>query len=471
MEIKKKYLLEHGNQEDPLENKEKEEGIIGKWQCTICTFMNEKGTKKCEMCENDIPIEKLKEFEEAYKKKNEEKKEEKDDKVINNINNDNDNKNIVNYLFKDVIIKYVFICYNSNSNEPFAPFILIAILFDNINKRMIIVTYKLMINILVPKDFIRYENNNFENNINQKKFSTIESAMQNLTEYYFDNINTLYPLFLGENKDNIYNHLIPIEEKHLSISVSQVFDSYVFDNKNEIKLCVLAEVGKEKNKIFIFNIKNKEKLNDIGKDSIIIEEIEDKEEIDIKKNFESIEQNLNLSEVKIFKDLNYIYLFNKKGYLSIDNQEKIKPVKFEKEIPSFQQIIPQFNSKEEIYKFEIYDECNIIDIKINNSQDKNEEIKIQQEPKNIDIEKLDINSLSEREIILLSKMFDFQRVNIQLSNNPSNVKGLIKSQTENPNEYNKIYFNNTSKKKTLYLSNNQFILLSNIDILLNPKKN
>jgi hypothetical protein len=140
---------------------------------------------------------------------------------------------------------------------------------------MIIVTYKLMINILVPKDFIRYENNNFENNINQKKFSTIESAMQNLTEYYFDNINTLYPLFLGENKDNIYNHLIPIEEKHLSISVSQVFDSYVFDNKNEIKLCVLAEVGKEKNKIFIFNIKNKEKLNDIGKDSIIIEEIED----------------------------------------------------------------------------------------------------------------------------------------------------------------------------------------------------
>ena len=334
---------------------------------------------------------------------------------------------------------------------------------------MIIVTYKLMINILVPKDFIRYENNNFENNINQKKFSTIESAMQNLTEYYFDNINTLYPLFLGENKDNIYNHLIPIEEKHLSISVSQVFDSYVFDNKNEIKLCVLAEVGKEKNKIFIFNIKNKEKLNDIGKDSIIIEEIEDKEEIDIKKNFESIEQNLNLSEVKIFKDLNYIYLFNKKGYLSIDNQEKIKPVKFEKEIPSFQQIIPQFNSKEEIYKFEIYDECNIIDKIINNSQDKNEEIKIQQEPKNTDIEKLDINALSEREIILLSKMFDFQRANINLSNNPSNVKGIIKSQTENPNEYNKIYFNNTSKKKTLYLSNNQFILLSNIDILLNPK--
>ena len=76
------YLLEHGNQEDPLKNKEKEEGIIGKWQCTICTFMNEKGTKKCEMCENDIPIEKLKEFEEAYKKKNEEKKEEKDDKVL-----------------------------------------------------------------------------------------------------------------------------------------------------------------------------------------------------------------------------------------------------------------------------------------------------------------------------------------------------------------------------------------------------
>ena len=65
------YLLEHGNQEDPDEIKEKKEKsdiIIGKWQCSICTFMNENGTKICEICESPIPKEKLKEFEEASKK-------------------------------------------------------------------------------------------------------------------------------------------------------------------------------------------------------------------------------------------------------------------------------------------------------------------------------------------------------------------------------------------------------------------
>ena len=72
-----------------------------------------------------------------------------------------------------------------------------------------------MINFLIPKDFIHFEKNSFLNNINQKQFSSLKLAMENLNNCYFDNINTLYPLYLGENKNASYNHLIPIEEKHL----------------------------------------------------------------------------------------------------------------------------------------------------------------------------------------------------------------------------------------------------------------
>ena len=216
-----------------------------------------------------------------------------------------------------------------------------------------------------------------------------------------------------------------------------------------------------------FNIKNNEKHNDISKDSIIIEEIEDKEEIDIKKAFEEINKEINLNEVKILKDILNIYLISKKGYIHINNNDKINSVKFEKEISELRQVIPKFNSIDEIDTFEIYDnDGKIDDINVNNNLNTNIEKIISSEVNLIDIDKIDVNTLSENEITLLSKMLDFQRVNINLTNNPNDIKGLIKSETNNPNEYNKIYFDNCTNKKTLHLSNEQFILLSNIDILM-----
>ena len=173
-----------------------------------------------------------------------------------------------------------------------------------------------------------------------------------------------------------------------------------------------------------FNIKNNEKHNDISKDSIIIEEIEDKEEIDIKKAFEEINKEINLNEVKILKDILNIYLISKKGYIHINNNDKINSVKFEKEISELRQVIPKFNSIDEIDTFEIYDnDGKIDDINVNNNLNTNIEKIISSEVNLIDIDKIDVNTLSENEITLLSKMLDFQRVNINLTNNPNNIKG------------------------------------------------
>ena len=86
------YLLENPplNDNDEKEKEKKEENEkkskikIEKWQCEVCTFINEKGDLNCEMCESPIPEKILKEFEEKTKKlKEEEEKKKKSEEEKN----------------------------------------------------------------------------------------------------------------------------------------------------------------------------------------------------------------------------------------------------------------------------------------------------------------------------------------------------------------------------------------------------
>ena len=176
--------------------------VIKNWQCSVCTYMNEKGTKTCEMCDSPIPKAILDKFEKSSKTVSKPEHKESPKPITGP-----KEENKFEPDFKDVIVKGIHICFNP-TKDPLAPFLLVVVMFNFVENKMIISVYKLMINLLAAKDFITYEKDKLvTDNIILNKYSSLEVAMKNLNSNYFHNLHTLFPLYVSEGEEN---HLIPM---------------------------------------------------------------------------------------------------------------------------------------------------------------------------------------------------------------------------------------------------------------------
>jgi hypothetical protein len=229
-------LLENNSKNDVgTGNISSSKNFIKKWSCPQCTYEND-GLDKCEMCEAKIPDNLYEKFLNDYtkgidnEKKKEPKKEEKkevkvEDKDLN-LMEDND------IIYKDVLIKNIHICYDPYGSDPFSPFVLVAILFNYVENKMIVNTYKLMINPICINSFIQFNNGKYTENITNRREPDLKILMSILNQKHFYNVNILYPIFIGENKNNKNNnyiHLIPVDHQTHEIKIQSFFDSCVYN--------------------------------------------------------------------------------------------------------------------------------------------------------------------------------------------------------------------------------------------------
>ena len=490
------YLLENPplNDNDEKEKEKKEENEkkskikIEKWQCEVCTFINEKGDLNCEMCESPIPEKILKEFEEKTKKLKEEeekkkKSEEEKNKKLNKEKKEEKKKPEIIYKYQNVTILKVHIVFNPKSKDSIAPFLLICNFFDHIKSELIIVVYKLMINPLILKDFLKINNNNIiSENITNRQFSSIQNAIQYLNQNYFNNLHTLFPLFLGENKNDTYKHLIPIEETNIKINITSYFDSNYYFENNEIVLNVLVENTQQQIEILHFDISNKFKFDSIFNKSltIVLNNKQELKKLNLKQEIEKINKDEFLTDIKIFVDNEKILIISKSVFLSVNKKNNFDLVckkLSEEQIKNFKRINTIYNENEKIIKLEIYDEnLKIIDLNLEenninkNNLDSNNEIII-------DLDKINIDEFTENEINSFSENLDFEKVDLNLSKNP-NLNGLTKS-NKNNNLFNKFYYNSNKinnlqitlnePKSIISIELNLIFNLKNTNILQNNK--
>lgn len=469
------YLLENPSiSTETDESKTESKKIkIKNWQCSVCTFMNEKGTNICEMCESPIPKSVLEEFEKKQKSEKPQQEKKEEEKTEQKPTTKSENDNIPR--FKDVIIKGVHICFNP-TQDPLAPFLLVVIMFDYVQNKMIISVYKLMINLLVAKDFISYEKDKLiSENISLQKYTSINMAMRGLNENFFHNLHTLFPLYVSEGEEN---HLIPIEYASMSIDVTSVYDSYTYDLDNttgNIKLLVLCEMKDEKVELNEFVIVNKYKFNDISQDSVTIEQVKKGENVvDIRKQFNGASF---LTELKVFCDANNAVVVGKGGVVCIKNNKECITKIIESNLGLLRNVKPKYNEDFSVIEsVEIFDdEGKVIKVDlVESSKKENKENDFKRSNvdsmKDLDSSKIDLSNISENEIASLSQMLDVERARIDLSKCDTTLRGLVKPSNGLPNEYNKIYFNTDfSTNKKISLSQPSFILLSNIDIAFNAK--
>ena len=438
--------------------------VIKNWQCSVCTYMNEKGTKTCEMCDSPIPKAILDKFEKSSKtvSKPEHKESPKPTtgpKEENKFEPD----------FKDVIVKGIHICFNP-TKDPLAPFLLVVVMFNFVENKMIISVYKLMINLLAAKDFITYEKDKLvTDNIILNKYSSLEVAMKNLNSNYFHNLHTLFPLYVSEGEEN---HLIPIEHKSLSVDVTSIYDSFTYDIDivtGNVKLDVLCEMKDGNVQLCQYDIKSEYKFNDISKETLSIVPIEQFAKIDIRKQFDD---SSFLTELKVLSDSKNEYVVGKGGIVVINDKEVTKKG-FNSTVGLLRNVIPKYNSEyKSIESIDIYDDNGkIINVDIIDSNEKqlpsNDK---KEENKTFTVSKLEIGKITEEEISSLSQMLDVERIKINLSKSDSTLKGLIKSSQSLPGEFNKIYYNTSlNLPKHIELSNKNFVILSEIDLVFNMK--
>ena len=481
------YLLENPplNDNDEKEKEKREENEkklkikIEKWQCEVCTFINEKGDLNCEMCESPIPEKILKEFEEKTKKMKEEeekkkKSEEEKNKSLKKDQTEEIKKPEIIYKYQNVTILKVHIVFNPKSNDSIAPFLLICNFFDHIKSELIIVVYKLMINPLILKDFIKINNNNIiSENITNRQFSSIQNAIQYLNQNFFNNLHTLFPLFLGENKNESYKHLIPIEEANFKLNITSYFDSNYYFEKNEIVYNILIENSEQKIEILTFDINNKFKFDSIFNKSltIVLNNKQELKNIKIKEEIEKINKDEFLTDIKIFADNEKILIVTKSVFLTINkknNYNLICKKLSEEQIKNFKRINTIYNENEQIKKLEIYDE-NLKIVDLNLEENKNYNKNISYDSNNeiiIDLDKININDFTENEIDSFAENLDFEKVDLNLSKNP-NLNGLTKSHKNN-NFYNKFYYNsNKINNLTITLNEPKSIISIELNLLFN----
>ena len=480
--------------------------FIGKWNCPQCTYENN-GLEKCEMCESKIPDDIYEKFLNNYtkgisnEKKQEPKKiEKKEEKVENkdmNLMEDND------VIYKDVLIKNIHICYDPYGSDPYAPFVLVAILFNYVENKMIVNTYKLMINPLCINSFIQFNNGKYSENITNRREHDIKILMNILNQKHFYNVNILYPIFIGENKNNSnennYMHLIPIDHQTHEIKIQSFFDSCAYnynyyDKNHKIKSLSLFALNEEPEKFFTITeylIQCPLYVFDTNKKSniIIVTKLFNLDKNILRNSIQKICNGEFITELKIFQDEKLLYILSKGGYISIskENQNIIEEKMFNNshEIDLLKRVVPIYDKTfKEIIEFMIYDENQSITINIK-GEDKNmkkeeEIIDDMNKKEEFNLEQINIKSLNINEINNLSNLLDTQKVEIVLpnkggsintNNNDNEVKGLVNVRD---NYYNKIYFDVNKKGKIIKkikLKKSLFVPSSDIDIVFNLKYN
>ena len=491
------------------------QNFIGKWSCPMCTYDNVV-VDKCEMCQNPIPeelyekflndytkVNKEKEKEKKEEKKEEKKKEEEKEKIKDdrdlNLMEDN------NIVFKDVLIKNIHIIYDPYSNDPFAPFMLVAILFDCVNNHLFLNCYKLMINPLCLNSFIQFNNGKFSENITNRRDPDVKLITSILNQKHFYNIHILFPKFTGEhldeNKD--YVHLIPIEHQSYEIKIQSFFDSCVYnygyyENDNKYKnltLFTLIEEPEKNLKINEYEIQSplylfEPNVNKKGDMLFISNQFNlNGENNNLKEALQRISQTEFITELKIFQDKTYLYILDKNGYIIISKKEHIiiKEAIFNstKKIQLLKEVIPIYNKTfDQINNFIILDEGQNINIEINPIEAKNEKVlknKSEEEEIKLDIANLDIKKFTVNEIENLPNLLDTEKIDIKSwteedLNRPdeekiNGIKGMNKVSDK---YYNKIYFDINKKGKTtkrIQFENSKFIVSTDLDISFNLRNN
>ena len=507
------YILSNPDLSDTYVNKNEEnnlpnsKGFIGKWVCPQCTYENN-GLEKCEMCELKIPAEIYDKFLNNYTKGNPEEKKEgkKDEKKKEEVKSEEIKKDLNlmeddEVIYKDVLIKNIHISYDPYGSDPFAPFILVAVLFNYVENKMIVNTYRLMINPLCINSFVQFNNGKYSENLTNRREIDLKQIMSILNQKYFYNVNILYPIFIGENKNNLdstnnYSHLIPIDNITNEVKIQSFFDSCIYsyncyDANRKIKPLSLYAINEEPEKnfsIMAYNIQCPVFLFDgLKKSNIkVISEEFNINGSNLKNEIQKICCGEFITELKIFQDEKFLYILGKGGFISISKKDRSIEERrmFQKihKIDLLKRVEPIYdkNSKK-IEEFIIYDEEQSVRIKVNKDEEeiKEEEIgdDLNKEEK-FDLNKINVNSLSIYEIENLSNLLDTEKIEIVLptegesinSNcHVNEIKGLVKVEE---NCYNKIYFNidKIGKiTKTLKLKKNNFVLSTDIDIAFNLK--
>ena len=490
-------------------NNASSKNFIGKWTCPSCTYEND-GLEKCEMCETKIPEELYEKFLNNYSKgiPNEKKKEEpkKEEKKENKIEEKKD-LNLMEddeVIYKDVLIKNIHICYDPYGSDPFAPFVLVAILFNYVENKIIVNTYRLMINPLCISSFIQFNTGKYSENITNRREIDLKSIMSILNQKHFYNVNILYPIFIGENKNNLNNnnnyiHLIPIDNTTHEIKVQSFFDSCIYnynyyEQNHKVKPFSLFAINEEPERNFMiteYKIQTPLYYFDNNKKSniIIVSEPFTLSENMLKNALQKISCGEIITELKIFQDENLLYILAKGGYISISKKNKniVQEKIFKKieQIGLLKRVVPLYDkSFKEIIEFIIYDEKQSVNINVKTDKEEIKEEEIVGEAtkdEDLDLDQLNINSLSINEIENLSNFLDTEKIEIILPKNGESininicnneVKGLTKI---NDNYYNRIYFNINNKKgkikKTIKLKKSKFVLSTDVEIAFNLKYN
>ena len=82
---------------------------------------------------------------------------------------------------------------------------------------MIVNTYLFLIYPLCIYSFIQFNNGKYTENITNRREQDLKIIMSTLNQKHFYNMNILYPIFVGENINNLninnYTHLIPIDNQ------------------------------------------------------------------------------------------------------------------------------------------------------------------------------------------------------------------------------------------------------------------
>ena len=511
------YILSNPELSENLPSKNEETNIfstsntknfIGKWTCPQCTYENN-GLEKCEMCELKIPDEVYDKFLNNYSKgiSNEKKKEEpkkeiekKEEIVVKEEKKDLNLMEDDEVIYKDVLIKNIHISYDPYSSDPFAPFILIAILFNYVENKMIVNTYRLMMNPLCINSFVQFNNGKYTENITNRREIDLKAIMAILNQKHFYNVNILYPIFVGENKNNLdnnnnYSHLIPIDNTTHEIKVQSYFDSCLYsynyyEGNRKSKPLSLFAINEESERnysiteyqiqcpLFVFDSNKKSNINIVSESFNISDNI-------LKNAIQKISCGEIITEIKIFQDEKLLYILAKGGYISISKKDKniVEEKIFKKihQIDLLKRVVPIYDKDyKEIKEFIIYDEVQSININVKKDEEeiKEEEIDVStNKSEEIDLNEIDINLFSINEIENLSSLQDIEKIEIILPkkgesiNNNNDVKGLVNVKD---NYYNKIYFNINNKgkiTKTIKLKKSNFVLSTDIDIAFNLKYN
>ena len=311
------YLLEKSSDPEFMKkfgtiiHNTQEETKISPWNCGLCTYLNLKGLLNCEMCGTLIPDKILNEHMDLVNRK-------KEDEILR--------KNVLCSTifeeeqimeFKDCVVKNVHVIFDKN--DPMAPVLVCAVLFDFVLNKTIISLYKLMLNPVILRDFISFQKDYYICSIDNRKFNKLEEIIGYITENYAMNILSLYPLFnKGINsieypeKFSNFLTLIPIEHYSYELNVNSYFDSYTYENNGNSILIILSESLDSEINLNYFTIKNKSKIGNLNFKSIELE----KKDFNINNFFKSEFP----TELKVLKDNDFIYIIDSSKIRKFDSE-------------------------------------------------------------------------------------------------------------------------------------------------------